>query len=210
VQNAAWLNDLVVFLIAAGIVVPVFHRARVGVVLGFLIVGVVVGPYGLGRVAGDVPLLRFLTIADPSHVQPFAELGIVFLLFVLGLGLSLRHLWSLRRYVFGVGATQVVLSAIVIGAALTALKTPIETAAVLGLCLALSSTAIVMQLLIEQGRSASPLGRLALSVLLFQDLMVVPILFVVNLFGLGANPAAANVIYAAAQGVLVVTAILVA
>jgi len=210
VQHAAWFNDVIVFLIAAGIVVPVFHRARVGVVLGFLIVGVVVGPYGLGRLAGETPLLRFLTIDDPSRVQPFAELGIVFLLFLLGLELSLRNLWTLRRYVFGVGATQLALGAAVIGAALALAGTSTEAAIVLGLCLALSSTAVVMQLLIEQGRSASPVGRLALSVLLFQDLMVVPILFVTNLFGSGVKPVASTFILAVAQGVLVVVVILVA
>ena len=209
-EHAAWLNDLVVFLIAAGIVVPVFHRARVGVVLGFLVVGVIVGPYGLGRLADQAPALRFLTINDPSRVQPFAELGIVFLLFLLGLEMSLRRLWTLRRYVFGAGAAQMVLSAAIIGALLAFAGASTAAAIVLGLCLALSSTAIVMQLLSEQGRTASPVGRVALSVLLFQDLMVVPILFITNLFGPGAAPVATTFLLAAAQGVLVLAAILVA
>jgi CPA2 family monovalent cation:H+ antiporter-2 len=210
VQHAAWLHDAIVFLVAAGIVVPVFQRARVGVVLGFLIVGVVVGPYGLGRFAGQEPLLRFVTIDDPSRVQPFAELGIVFLLFLIGLELSLARLWTLRRYVFGAGGIQMALSAVVIGSALAFAGAATGAAIVLGLCLALSSTAVVMQLLIEQGRSASAVGRVALSVLLFQDLMVVPILFVTNLLGPGAGPVATTFILAAAQGVLVVAAILVA
>lgn len=209
-EHAAWLHDAIVFLIAAGIVVPVFQRARVGVVLGFLIVGVVVGPYGLGRLAAHEPLLRFVSIDDPSRVQPFAELGIVFLLFLIGLELSLARLWTLRRYVFGAGGMQMALSAVLLGSALAFVGAAPGAAIVLGLCLALSSTAVVMQLLIEQGRSASTVGRVALSVLLFQDLMVVPILFVTNLLGPGAGPVATTFILAAAQGVFGVAAIVVA
>ena len=209
-QHAAWLNDAIVFLIAAGIVVPIFHRARVGVVLGFLIVGVAVGPYGLGRFAGDVPLLRFVTIDDPSRVQPFAELGVVFLLFLLGLELSLRKLWTMRRYVFGVGAAQMLLSAALLGAVSALAGTSTATAIVLGLCLALSSTALVMQLLIEQKRSASQAGRIALSILLFQDLMVVPILLITSVLGPGAKPLASTLASAAGQGLLVIVAIIVA
>ena len=209
-QHAAWLNDVIVLLIAAGIVVPIFHRARVGVVLGFLIVGVAVGPFGLGRLAGEMPLLRFLTIDDPSRVQPFAELGVVFLLFLLGLELSLRKLWTLRRYVFGVGAAQMLLSAVALAAVLALAGASAAAAIVLGLCLALSSTAIVMQLLIEQKRSASQAGRIALSILLFQDLMVVPILLVTGVLGPGAKPVLSVVAVAAGQGVLAIAAIVVA
>jgi K+:H+ antiporter len=210
VQHAAWLNDVVVFLIAAGIVVPVFHRARVGVVLGFLIVGAAVGPYGLGRLAENEPVLRFLTIDNPSRVQPFAELGIVFLLFLLGLEVSLRKLWTLRRYVFGVGAGQMLLSAALLAAVLALAGASTAAAIVLGLCLALSSTAIVMQLLIEQKRSAIPAGRIALSILLFQDLMVVPVLLVTDVLGPGVMPLASTLALAAGQGLLVISAIVVA
>ena len=209
-QHAAWLNDAIVFLIAAGIVVPIFHRARVGVVLGFLIVGVVVGPYGLGRFADNVPLLRFVTIDDPSRVQPFAELGVVFLLFLLGLELSLRKLWTMRRYVFGVGAGQMLLSAALLAAVAALAGRSTATAIVLGLCLALSSTALVMQLLIEQKRSASQAGRIALSILLFQDLMVVPILLITAVLGPGAKPLASTLATAAGQGLLVIVAIIIA
>jgi CPA2 family monovalent cation:H+ antiporter-2 len=210
VEHAAWLHDTIVFLIAAGIVVPVFQRARVGVVLAFLVIGVVVGPHGLGRLAGETPALRLVTIDDPSRVQPFAELGIVFLLFLIGIELSLARLWTLRRYVFGVGGAQMVLSAAIIAVALALAGARTGPAVVLGLCLALSSTAVVMQLMVEQGRSASTVGRIVLSVLLFQDLMVVPILFVTNLLGPGAGPVATTFFVAAAQGLLVVVAILVA
>ncbi len=179
------LKAFLIFLVAAGIIVPFFHRARIGTVLGFLLVGVALGPFGLGRLIETYPWLWYLTFDQPERARPAAELGIIFLLFLLGLELSLERLWQLRLYVFGVGAAQVALSALAIG--LIASWLGAQAPIVLGLCLALSSTAIVMQLLIEQGRSATQLGRVALSVLLFQDLMVVPILFVVGVLGRGTD-----------------------
>ena len=187
ILDAAWIKDVFVFLGAAGIVVPLFHRARIGAVLGFLVVGLVVGPHGLGRLVQNYPWFEYLTISDPKRVEPFAELGVIFLLFLLGLELSFSRLWQLRRYVLGVGAIQVALSALAIGAAAGIVGASREIAIVLGLCLALSSTAIVMQLLRDQHRSATAMGRLALSILLFQDLMVVPILFVTGVLGGGGG-----------------------
>jgi monovalent cation:H+ antiporter-2, CPA2 family len=184
-DHGAWLKDVLVFLAAAGLVVPLFHRARIGAVLGFLCVGIAVGPYGFGQLAADFPWLRYLTIEDRGRAEPFAELGVLFLLFLIGLELSLARLWSLRRYVAGIGALQFAFSALAVGAALAALGVPTGSAIVLGLCLAMSSTAIVMQLLEEQGRSAAPVGRVALAVLLFQDLMVAPVLFGVEILSRG-------------------------
>ena len=109
-EHGAWLKDVLVFLAAAGLVVPLFHRARIGAVLGFLCVGVVVGPYGFGQLADDFPWLRYLTIEDRTRAEPFAELGVLFLLFLIGLELSLARLWSMRRYVAGIGGLQFVLS----------------------------------------------------------------------------------------------------
>jgi CPA2 family monovalent cation:H+ antiporter-2 len=185
VLHAAGLKGLIIFLIVAGIVVPLFHRARIGTVLGFLIAGVALGPHGLGRLAGDYPLLHYVTFDNPEQGEVLAEFGIVILLFLLGLELSLQRLWQLRRYVLGVGLAQVVLSAILISVGVRVGGGEPPAAIVLGMCLALSSTAIVMQLLTEQNRAAHPVGRIALSVLLFQDLMVVPVLFVVGLLGGG-------------------------
>ena len=158
-DHGAWLKDVLVFLAAAGLVVPLFHRARIGAVLGFLCAGIAVGPYGFGQLAADFPWLRYLTIEDRGRAEPFAELGVLFLLFLIGLELSLARLWSLRRYVAGVGALQFAFSALAVGAALAAMGVSTGSAVVLGLCLAMSSTAIVMQLLEEQGRSATPVGR---------------------------------------------------
>jgi monovalent cation:H+ antiporter-2, CPA2 family len=209
-DHGAWLKDALVFLAAAGLVVPLFHRARIGAVLGFLLVGIAVGPYGFGQLAGDLPWLRYLTIEDRARVEPFGELGVLFLLFLIGLELSLERLRSLRRYVAGIGGLQFLLSALAIGAGLAALGTPGSSAIVLGLCLAMSSTAIVMQLLEEQGRSTTPVGRVALAVLLFQDLMVAPVLFGVEILARGGGNAAVSLAGALIQAGVVVVAIVAA
>lgn len=179
--HAEGLRSLLIFLVAAGIIVPLLHRLRVGTVLGFLLVGLALGPFGLGALAEQFPWIKYVTFDDPKSAEPLAELGIVFLLFLLGLELSLQRLWQLRRYVLGVGLVQMIASAVAIGLIVRWSGIAPPAGIVLGLCLALSSTAIVMQLLIDQHRAAAPEGRVALSVLLFQDLMVVPILFVVSI-----------------------------
>jgi len=180
-QNAYGLDDVLVFLAAAGVVVPFLHRARLGSILGFLIVGVIIGPFGLGRLQHDVPWIIWVTIENPEQVAPFADWGVVFLLFLIGLEVSVGRLWDLRRYVFGVGGAQIVLSAVAIAAITHFAGVRLAGAVILGLCLAQSSTAIVMQNLVEQGRVATPLGHVALAVLLFQDLMVIPTLFVTGM-----------------------------
>jgi CPA2 family monovalent cation:H+ antiporter-2 len=182
-QHGPWLKDFLVFLVAAGLIVPLFHHARIGAVLGFLLIGVVVGPYGLGRLVEDYPFIRYLTIEDRERVAPFAELGVMFLLFLIGLELSMARLWSLRRLMLGVGGLQFLLSAFLIAAVIALTGIDTAPAIVLGLCLAMSSTAIVMQLLEEQGRMATSLGQLALAILLFQDLMVAPVLFGTEMLG---------------------------
>jgi monovalent cation:H+ antiporter-2, CPA2 family len=209
-DHGPWLKDALVFLAAAGLVVPLFHRARIGAVLGFLFIGVAVGPFGFGQLAGDVPWLRYLTIEDVERVEPFAELGVLFLLFLIGLELSLERLRSLRRYVAGVGAMQFLLSALAIAGGLAVLGTDGSSAIVLGACLAMSSTAIVMQLLEEQGRSATPVGRVALAVLLFQDLMVAPVLFGAELLARGGGNLALSLAGALLQAVVVVIALVAA
>src|SRR5262245_3729312 len=180
-ENVNWLNDVLVFLTAAGIVVPFLHRARLGSVLGFLIVGVIIGPYGLGRLQYQQPWIVVVTIENPEQVKPFADWGVVFLLFLIGLEVSVGKLWELRRYVFGAGALQVAVCTVVIAAIAHLAGVRMSGAVILGLCLAQSSTAIVMQILVEQGRAATLLGHVALAVLLFQDLMVIPTLFVTGM-----------------------------
>lgn len=179
--HAEHLKSILIFLVAAGIIVPLLHRVKLGTVLGFLLIGLVLGPYGLGYLDDYFPALSYLTLDDPKAAEPLAELGIVFLLFLLGMELSLQRLWQLRRYVLGVGLVQVALSIVVIGTAIRWSGITPPAGLILGMCFALSSTAIVMQLLIDQRRAASPVGRVSLSVLLFQDLMVVPVLFTIGI-----------------------------
>lgn len=185
--HEAWLKDVLVFLVAAGLIVPLFHRARVGAVLGFLVIGIAVGPYGFGALAADYPWLRYLTIEDRARAEPFAELGVMFLLFMIGIEMSIDRLWSLRRFVAGIGSVQFLLSAVAFAMALSMLDLSSNAAIVLGLGLAMSSTAVVMQLLEEQGRTATPLGQVAIAVLLFQDLMVAPVLFGAEILARGGD-----------------------
>ena len=170
------IKDAVVFLVAAGFVVPVLRAGKLPAVVGFILAGVALGPSGLGALALDLPILEFLTVSEPEAAAPFAELGVLFLLFLLGLELSFQKLWALRRLVFGAGAAQAGLSAIAIGFALYAAGIAPPAATLIGLAFALSSTAIVMQSLIEHKRTSTPVGRTALGVLLFQDILVAPIL----------------------------------
>ena len=178
-----YLREAMLFLIAAGIIVPLLHRWRVSPVLGYLLVGYLIGPYGLGLFAGQWPWLAYLSIPEISGVRALAELGVVFLLFVIGLELSLGRLWALRRLVFGLGSLQVLVSALAIAAVAGLLGSSATAATLIGASLALSSTAIVMQLLAERRQLGTPLGRAAFSILLLQDLAVVPILFLVGVLG---------------------------
>ncbi|MBK9654649.1 MAG: cation:proton antiporter [Rhodanobacteraceae bacterium] len=179
-----YLREAMLLLVAAGIVVPLLHRLRVSPVLGYLLVGCLIGPFGLGLLVADIPALAMLSISDLHGVRHVAELGVVFLLFVIGLDLSFQRLWSMRRQVFGLGSLQVLLSALLIGAvAHHGFGCSAEAATLLGASFALSSTAIVMQLLAERRQLGTPLGRTTFSILLLQDLAVVPILFLVGVFG---------------------------
>jgi len=178
-----YLRELVIFLVAAGIVVPLFHRIKVSPVLGYLIIGGVIGPFGLGHLAKEIGWLSVAVISDIEGVRRLAELGVIFLLFMLGLELSLDRLWTMRRLVFGFGVLQVTLSGGAIAAIVYALGARVEAAIVLGACLALSSTAVVMELLIQGRLLGTPVGRTSFAILLLQDLAVVPILFIVSVFG---------------------------
>lgn len=174
------IKDAVVFLLAAGLVVPILRALKLPAVVGFILAGIALGPSGFSAFSDQIPILEYVTLSDPQAAAPFAELGILFLLFLLGLELSFEKLWALKRTVFGAGTLQAILSALVIGYGLTLIGLSATEAAIIGLALALSSTAIVMQSLIEKKRAASPVGRSALGVLLFQDILVAPILIFVG------------------------------
>ena len=170
------LGDALVILGAAGVVIPVFARARITPVIGFIVIGLLVGPYGLGRQVFDHPWLAYLTISDPEGLQPFAEFGIVLLLFSVGLELSFKRLWAMRRQVFGLGAAELLGCAAIIGFALEFMGEGAGGSAGLGLALAMSSTALVLPLAGTQ----TALGRTALAMLLFEDLALVPIIFLLG------------------------------
>ncbi|MET0371360.1 MAG: cation:proton antiporter [Sphingobium sp.] len=169
-------SDSLVILGAAGLVIPGFARFRISPVIGFILVGLAVGPAGLGSLVGQYPWLYHITISDPEAIQPFAELGIILLLFSIGLELSFKRLWTMRAQVFGVGAAELIGSAIIIALGLYVLGQPTTGAIGLGLALALSSTALVLPMVGTQ----SAVGRSAFSMLLFEDLALVPIIFILG------------------------------
>jgi CPA2 family monovalent cation:H+ antiporter-2 len=176
-----YLRETLIFLTLAGILIPLLQRLRINQVLGFLAVGTVLGPYGLLLWAGHLRWLENITFLSVEGVKALGELGVLFLMFTIGLELSAERLWTLRRWVFGAGLAQVLLSALVIGGIALACGNPMPTAIMLGLVLSLSSTAIVMQLMTERGMLDSPLGQASFSILMLQDLAVVPILLLAGL-----------------------------
>ncbi len=173
-------KDLVVFLAAAGVIVPLFSRFRISPVLGFLAAGVLLGPDGLARLADTAPWLSWITISDAGQIRSLSELGVAFLLFMIGLELSWERLKSMRRLVFGLGLSQVVVCAVGLAMVFMVMGQPLVSAAVLGMGFALSSTAVVMPVMAERGRLKTPAGRATFAVLLAQDLAVAPILITVT------------------------------
>lgn len=185
--NIAAYSDALVVLGTAGIVVPLVRRSGVSPVLGYLIAGTVLGPLGLGTFVASLPFLYWLTVVDAKNVSNIADLGIVFLLFLIGLEMSFQRLMKMRRLVLGLGVAQVLLTTILfawIARQLGAGQTP---ALIIGMALSLSSTAIVIELLAAQGRLATGTGRTTFAILLAQDLAVVPLLMFVSIVSGGAG-----------------------
>src|SRR5690606_24671386 len=170
-HDTSHLRDILVLLAFAIGIVMIFRRVRAGSVLGYLIAGMIVGPYGLSLVH------------EVERMAILGEFGVVFLLFGIGLELSFERLMALRRLVFGLGGAQVLITAVVVWVVARTLGMENGAAVVLGGGLALSSSAIVLQMMAERGDLSAPHGRAAFGVLLFQDLAVVPLLALVPLLG---------------------------
>jgi CPA2 family monovalent cation:H+ antiporter-2 len=196
-------SDALVVLGAAGIVIPAFARIRISPIIGFIIVGVITGPYALGALAAQHPWLHLFSISDQHRIEPFAELGIILLLFSAGLHISFRRLRNMRRTVFGLGSAELIGCALLIAAGLLATGTPVQAAIALGLALALSSTALVLPISGVEG----PVGKAAFSMLLFEDLALVPMLFLIEL--IGGHAELSGFLRTALLGLAVVAAMLV-
>jgi CPA2 family monovalent cation:H+ antiporter-2 len=199
-----------VFLTTAGVVVPVFHKLKVSPVLGFLIAGAVLGPSGIGRLANDYEWAAKISIADVEGVSKLAELGLVFLLFMIGLELTWERLIRLRRLVFGLGLAQFVFCAAVL--ALIGhywFKVDSAPSILMGIALAMSSTAVVVPVLAEKRRLNKMAGRVAFSVLLLQDLMVAPTLFFVSVLANTKNGfSTADAFWAMAPALIALTTLI--
>ena len=209
-QDFGAYKDVMVVLAVAAIAVPSLQRFKVSSILAFLLAGAVLGPYGLGALSTSFPVLDWIAIEDPETLAVPAQLGVVFLLFIVGLELSLQRLVTMRRLVFGLGFLQVALSGILIGLAAYALGSPAPQATIIGLALALSSTAIVVELLAGQHRLASATGRASFSILLFQDLAVVPLILLVGILGAGAEASVATGLIKAFGQAAIAIAVIVA
>ncbi len=206
----ALLQEALIVLGAVAIVVPVFHRIRLSPIIGFLLIGMALGPGGLGALLRSLPGLDWLVIADRERIGGVAEFGVVLLLFMIGLELSFARLGTMRRLVFGLGPLQVALSAAALYALMIASGLAQREAIVIGLALALSSTAIIIQVLSEEKRLHTAAGRTSFAVLVFQDIAVVPILFAVTMLAQPERAGVGAFALSFAQAALAVIAVIAA
>ena len=177
-------KDTLLFLGTAGLIVPLFRKLKISPVIGFLTAGAALGPHGLGSIVPRPGPMSLFVFGDVKDIEPFAEFGVVFLLFMIGLELSFERLTRLRRLVFGLGSLQLFVSGAVLGALALALGLPPAAAIIVGAALALSSTAVIIPVMAERKRLGTAAGRTVFSVLLFQDLMVAPLIFLVTMLSI--------------------------
>lgn len=207
IHNGEGISDIVVILGAAGVVIPAFARLRITPIIGFILVGLLVGPFGLGALVGKYPVLEWFTITEQEGTAAIGEYGIILLLFSIGLELSFKRLWKMRRLVFGVGAAQLLGAGVIIALGLLLAGYSLTAAAGIGIALALSSTALVLPI----SGTKSAVGQSALAMLLFEDLAIVPIIFVLAALApqAGGDSAWEGMVSALWQGGLVIIAMLV-
>jgi CPA2 family monovalent cation:H+ antiporter-2 len=204
-------SDALVVLGTAGVVVPIVRRWGFSPVLAYFGAGALLGPLGLGSFISSVPVLHWFTVVDAKNISGIAELGVVFLLFLIGLELSFERLLTMRRLVFGLGGLQVLATGTLVAAVLIAIGQKPAVAAIVGASLSLSSTAIVLELLSAQGRLSTTTGRSSFAVLLAQDLAVIPILVFISIFEIGSGGSViaglATALVQAAVGIAAITLI---
>ncbi|MCA3322828.1 MAG: cation:proton antiporter [Roseomonas sp.] len=206
--NIQAYSDALVVLGTAGVIVPLLRRVGISPVLGYLGAGAVLGPLALGSFIKEYPLLYWFTVIDAKSVTAIAELGVVFLLFLIGLELSFDRLKAMRRLVLGLGGLQLAITFVVLSLLALLLGFSPGIAAVLAACLALSSTAIVLELLAQQERLLTSGGRASFSVLLAQDVAVVPILLFIGILGAkGGSSVLLSIAIALGQALLVLALI---
>jgi monovalent cation:H+ antiporter-2, CPA2 family len=203
-------KETLLFLGTAGLVVPAFHRLKISPIIGFILAGMALGPFGLGQLASLTPLAQAVTITDVAHIAGVAEFGVVFLLFMIGLELSFERLSRMRRLVFGLGLLQVIACALALAAIAVTLGAPLQTAVVVGSALSLSSTAIVIPVLADHKRLNTAAGRVCFAVLLFQDLAVAPLLFATSIFQRsGDNDVGRGLMFALTPAVLALVGLVI-
>lgn len=207
--NILAYSDALVVLGTAGIVVPLVRQLGLSPVLGYLGAGALLGPLGLGSFIGDFPILFWFTIVDAKNVAGIAELGVVFMLFLIGLELSFERLIAMRRLVAGLGGLQIAITMALLSAIAGLAGQTTSAAIILGASLTLSSTAIVLEVLSNQGRLSTSAGRSSFSVLLAQDLAVVPILMFISIMGANTQGGAVSGIATALAQAVIALAIIV-
>jgi CPA2 family monovalent cation:H+ antiporter-2 len=202
-------SDALLVLGTAGVAVPLARRLGISPVLGYLAAGAILGPIGLGTFKAQWPLLHWLTITDAANVAGIAELGVVFLLFLIGLELSFERLTTMRRLVFGLGGLQVAVSSAALAGILAYCGSKPAAALVLGICLALSSTAVVLEVLSQSRRLSTVAGRAGFAVLLAQDLAVIPLILLIAGFSApDASSVLLGLVIALLQAAVAVVAIM--
>ncbi len=170
------IHNILLFFGIAGIAVPVLQKLRIPAIIAYLICGIIIGPYGLASLVDDYKWLAYFTIRETETVKLLGELGIVTLMFMMGLELPLDNLKRLKIYIFGIGSVQVLVTSLLIFSIAVSFGNPVSVAILIAASLALSSTAVVMKLLEDRQLTKKHVGTLCFSILLMQDLMVVPIL----------------------------------
>ena len=201
--SVAHYKEFLIILGAAGLVVPLFVRLGINSILGFLLVGFLLSPDVLGSLTTSFPLLNAFVIVDPKAISSLGELGVVFLLFLIGLELSFERLVTMRRLVFGLGSLQVVSATLIVALAAYGFGFTPAQAIIMGTALSLSSTAIVVQIYSDEKRLGSQSGRTSFAILLFQDLAVIPILLMVSVLGKeSSGPVLQGIVTALAQAAL--------